>query len=103
MVRDLYGDNFQPVLTTNDFEALQSGNLPADIEREQQNITDANYIWVVFPVWWTNMPAILKGYIDRVFLNGFAYTMKGDQPIGLLHGKKVVIIWIIAWEKGGYY
>ena len=38
------------------------------------------------------MPAILKGYIDRVFLSGFAYTMVGNSPQGLLNDKKVVII-----------
>jgi NAD(P)H dehydrogenase (quinone) len=38
------------------------------------------------------MPAIMKGYIDRVFAQGFAFTIDGDRLTGLLKGKKVVII-----------
>lgn len=91
-VRDLYKDNFQAILTTDDFERLKMNDLPEDIQREQDFITEADYMWIVFPIWWTSMPAILKGYIDRVFLNGFAYTMNGDRPVGLLKGKKVIII-----------
>jgi len=37
------------------------------------------------------MPAILKGFIDRVFVAGFAYMYKGKLPVGLLTGKKAVI------------
>lgn len=91
-IRDLYEMNFNPVLTTDDFEALKSGNLPQDISTEQKHIEEADFIWVVFPIWWSSMPAILKGYIDRVLLSGFAYRMEGDEPIGLLKGKKVVIL-----------
>jgi NAD(P)H dehydrogenase (quinone) len=88
----LYELNFNPVLTSSDFDAVKENNTPYDILKEQEYITDADYIWIIFPIWWTSMPAILKGYIDRVFLSGFAYRMEGDYPEGLLTDKQVIII-----------
>ena len=91
-LRDLYTLNFDPVLTINDFTALKSGNLTEEIKIEQKYISESDFIWVVFPIWWSGMPAILKGYIDRIFLSGFAYKMVNDKPVGLLTGKKVIIL-----------
>lgn len=71
---------------------LKQGDVPEDIAMEQRYITNSDIIWIVFPIWWTSMPAILKGYIDRVFLSGFAYQMEGDNPKGLLTDKKVIIL-----------
>lgn len=101
-IRDLYELQFNPVLTTEDFEALKSGHLPEDIRREQDHITRADFIWVVFPIWWTSMPAVLKGYIDRVFLSGFAYKMEGDRPVGLLTNKKVAILNSMGMSREEY-
>ena len=92
LLRDLYSINFDPILTVTDFEMTRHGNTPEDIRAEQEYISSADIIWFFYPVWWTGMPAILKGYIDRVFLSGFAYKMAGNNPIGLLRDKKVVII-----------
>ena len=90
--RDLYRLDFQPVLSKEDFNALKRNQLSPDILLEQDYIRISDILWVVFPVWWSSMPAILKGYIDRVFLSGFAYNMQGDSPVGLLTDKKVVIL-----------
>ncbi|OEH91362.1 NAD(P)H-dependent oxidoreductase [Bacillus solimangrovi] len=93
VVRDLYDLNFAPVLNGSDFEAFQSGQIPADIKTEQDFVTDADVITMIYPVWWTGLPAILKGYIDRVFSYGFAYSYAEDGSINqLLKGKKGVII-----------
>lgn len=91
-VRDLYKLAFNPILTVSDFEAVKSGETPADILAEQEYINNADFIWVVFPIWWAGMPGILKGYIDRVFLSGFAYQMEGDNPRGLLTNKQVIVL-----------
>ncbi|GFP74298.1 NAD(P)H-dependent oxidoreductase [Clostridium fungisolvens] len=90
-VRDLYQMQFCPLLKPDDFVAFQSGGTPADIKEEQDQIKWADVITFVFPVWWASMPAILKGYIDRVFSYGFAYEYVDGAPNGLLKGKKVVI------------
>lgn len=47
---------------------------------------------MVSPIWWYSLPAMLKGYIDRVFSQGFAYEYAQTGPRGLLSGKRAVII-----------
>ncbi len=101
-VRDLYHEQFQPVLTKEDFMALNNDRLPSDIALEQEYIKNANILWIVFPVWWSSMPAILKGYIDRVFLSGFAYKMHGDRSVGLLTDKKVIILNSMGMSREEY-
>lgn len=92
-VRDLYKMNFNPVLTGTDFELFQAGKKPADVEQEHDYIAAADVITLIYPIWWTGIPAILKGYIDRVFSYGFAYKYsEAGSPVGLLAGKKGFII-----------
>jgi len=90
-VRDLYEIGFDPILKPEDFVAFQSGNVPEDIAAEQEHIKWANVITFVYPVWWTSLPAILKGYVDRVFSYGFAYEYVDGAPNGLLKGKKALL------------
>lgn len=90
-VRDLYAIGFDPVLNSSDFEALKRGEVPQDIHTEQAYISQADTITFIYPIWWTGMPAIVKGYIDRVLNHGFAYTFNDKGPIGLLKDKKVSI------------
>lgn len=100
--RNLYELNFNPVLTSSDFVSMKAGKLPFDIAREQEFIKNADYLWFVYPIWWTGMPALLKGYIDRVFLSGFAYRLENDRPIGLLIGKKVIILNTMGMSREEY-
>jgi len=90
-VVDLYSINFNPILSAKDFENMKQGTALEDVKKQQEIISKSDLIVLVFPVWWYNMSAILKGYIDRVFSYGFAYVMEGDEIKGLLKGKKVVI------------
>jgi len=92
VVRDLYALGFDAILKGSDFEGMKAGNLPADIAEEQGHIQAADVITVVAPVWWASYPAIFKGYIDRVFLPGFAYQYGANGAEGLLTGKKVLLI-----------
>lgn len=92
VVRDLYAINFEPVLKTQDTNAMKAGQTPEDIKNEQEFITWADTITLIYPIWWTGMPAILKGYIDRVFAYGFAYSYGKDGSGKLLKGKKGLII-----------
>mgnify|MGYP001806130844 FL=1 len=106
-VRDLYALGFNPVLTESDYKLMQTGHTPADILTEQEHINDADVITFLYPIWWTSMPAILKGYIDRVFAYGFAYKAGDKGSIGLLGTKKAFIINTTGqpkslYEKGMY-
>jgi NAD(P)H dehydrogenase (quinone) len=90
-VRDLYEINFDPVLKGSDFVALQKGSVADDVKVEQDNMHWADVITFVYPIWWTGLPARLKGYIDRVLTFGFAYKIDSKGVTGLLPDKKVYI------------
>jgi len=90
-VRDLYEMNFQPILKEDCFTTGYSTQIPSSVREEQEHIKWANQLLFVFPTWWGGMPAILKGYIDRVFSNGFAFKFKDDSSEGLLNDKKAII------------
>lgn len=101
-VRDLYDMNFQPVLTNAEINDLHSGIVMSDVAVEQDYIRWADVIHFIYPIWWTGMPAILKGYIDRVFSYGFAYLSGKDGAIGLLKGKKVFVYNTLGQSKEEY-
>jgi NAD(P)H dehydrogenase (quinone) len=92
VVRDLYAVGFDPVLKGSDFEDIQSGNLAQDIMTEQKHIAWADVVTVIHPIWWTGLPAMYKGYIDRVFCYGFAYSFDANGLVPHLKGKKILII-----------
>lgn len=91
VIRDLYKIGFDPILKPSDFESMQSGKIPEDIGAEQEFVKWADFITLVYPVWWVGLPAILKGYVDRVFSYGFAYESVNGVPRGLLTGKKALV------------
>jgi NAD(P)H dehydrogenase (quinone) len=101
-IKDLYADGFDPVLKGGDFAAFQAGKTPADIKAEQDLILWAETITVIHPVWWTSLPAMLKGYIDRVFALGFAYAFGPEGPKGLLGGRKAIIFSTQGADKNDY-
>lgn len=92
-VRNLYDMKWNPVLSEKDLKDIADGKLPKDIKEEQQYVAEADQITLIYPIWWAGMPAILKGWIDRVFAYGFAYSYNADGSVeGLLKGKKGFII-----------
>ncbi len=91
-IRNLYEQDFYPVLKSNDLAGAHQGQVPEEIKTEQDYVRWADVITFVYPIWWTGMPAIMKGYIDRVFLYGFAYQMTEKGIEGMLKDKKVSII-----------
>ncbi len=101
-VRDLYRIGFNPVLSTKDLSAIQNGAVPRDIRKEQSYISKANTLIFIFPIWWSAMPAMLKGYIDRVFSLGFAYDITENAVVGLLKGKKVFLVSTTGASKEDY-
>lgn len=64
-----------------------------DIVRAQSLIEDAEHVVVAAPVWWGSIPAVLKGFIDRTFLPGWAFSYrKGGLVTGLLAGRTARVI-----------
>ena len=78
ITHDLYAEDFDPVL--KGFEAASDGP-PVDpiIQEHGKHLTWADGIIIIHPTWWGQMPAILKGWIDRVIKNGIAFTFKEDE------------------------
>lgn len=92
-VVDLYSAGFRPVLTGDELYNIFVNNIVRDdVKKQQELIKEAKTLIFIHPIWWSGMPAILKGYIDRVFSHGFAYKVENDEVMGLLSDKKVIII-----------
>lgn len=66
---------WNPVLGADEL----AGATPADVAEQQQLVRDADLLVVQFPMWWHAMPAIVKGWFDRVFAKGFAFGIKDPQ------------------------
>lgn len=92
IVRDLYQLEFDPVLSLEDMTGQRNGTVHDHIKKEQEYISWADVVTFIYPIWWTGMPAIMKGYIDRVFSYGFAYRYDQGIQKGLLTGKQAVIL-----------
>ncbi len=67
---------FDPILR-NGYKKVQ--NLEPDLVEAQQLIKWANHLVFVFPVWWSSPPALLKGFIDRIFLPGYAFKYRENS------------------------
>ena len=73
-IADLSAEGFDPAFNTGDVAAhLRKRPLPADVVAEQARVDRADDLVLVYPVYWWSMPAQMKGWIDRVFSNGWAY------------------------------
>lgn len=79
---DLAAENFDPRFADGDLDLFRGkGNTPADVRAEQDRIDRADHLVLVFPMYWWSMPALLKGWIDRVFVSGWAYDLTADYGI----------------------
>ncbi|MHA6483540.1 NAD(P)H-dependent oxidoreductase [Paenibacillus sp. strain BS8-2] len=83
--------NFNPNLN---FGYSKRTELEPDLLQAQELIQWAEHIVFVYPTWWGAMPALLKGFIDRIFLPGFAFKYRDNSPFWdkLLAGKSAHLI-----------
>ena len=77
---DLHAEGFDPVLTGRELET-DDVRVDAQVERHCREIALAEGIVVIHPNWWGMPPAILKGWIDRVFRPGVAYQFADDETV----------------------
>ncbi|GKX59057.1 NAD(P)H-dependent oxidoreductase [Leminorella grimontii] len=122
-VSDLYAMKWKSALDADDFphrdksvpfhpsldsqKAFEQGTQSVDIAKEQKKLLWADALILQFPLWWYSMPAILKGWIDRVYAYGFAYgvgehsdTHWGDRfGDGVMKGKRAMLLVTVGgWE-----
>jgi len=82
---DLYAENFQPVLTENERRAYHTvGANTATVLPHVERLLRAEGVVFVYPTWWYGMPAMLRGYIDRVWLPGVAFELVNGRTRPLL-------------------
>ena len=81
-VVDLAGEGFDPRFTAEDRRAyLGRGRTAPDVTAEQERVDTVEHLVLVFPVYWWSMPALLKGWVDRVFVAGWAFDAGEDGRI----------------------
>lgn len=79
---DLAGEGFNPIFGPADHASYAAGRpTPNDVLREQRRIDQADHLILVYPVYWWSMPALLKGWIDRVFISGWAFDEDVEHGI----------------------
>lgn len=91
---DLYEDKFNPVMTAEEVKLYTKGESDDKLVKKYQNtLKESDEIVFIFPIWWNNVPAMLKGFFDKVFIKEFAFEEKNNRPKGKLnHIKKGMII-----------
>jgi len=81
-IADLAAEGFDPRFTAADTSAFnKQAPLPQDVITEQTRLDRADALVLVYPIYWWSMPGQLKGWIDRVFANGWAYDDKGEGKV----------------------
>lgn len=89
-LRDLYEMNFDPCLKAAEIPGPQGFAPGRDVVAERDRLKDADVFAFVYPLWLNAQPAILKGYIERVFGMDFAYGRQGGGSVPLLTGRKII-------------
>lgn len=120
-VSDLYAMKWKAAVDADDFpehpadgrldvmgaseRATLAGRLTPDVAAEQEKIRWSDAVVLQFPLWWFSMPAILKGWIDRVFSRGFAYGPAVPPPYGggaALAGRRALLSVTVGAREGAF-
>ena len=107
MVSDLHGMKFDPVSDRRNFttvknagvfkqqieeiNAAEVGGFAPDVEAELRKMEACDLMIWQFPLWWSGLPGILKGWVDRVFAMGRAYGKERRYENGVFKGKRALL------------
>lgn len=106
---DLYADGFNPAYTKEELALFNQGKaLDPLVLRYQEMLQQTDRLIFIFPIWWADLPAIVKGFEDKVFLKTLAYDATPTGVKGrLTHIKEAVAIststaptWYLKWVSG---
>jgi NAD(P)H dehydrogenase (quinone) len=121
-VSDLYAINFDPAGGPVDFtsredescfryqreqvRATNAGAFNPGLKAEMDKLVWADLVIFQFPLWWFSLPAILKGWVDRVFAMGFSYDVNRRYDTGIFRGKRGMLAMTTggppaAYQQGG--
>lgn len=90
IVRDLYRMGFDPCLKASEIPGPDGYTPAADTAAEREVIADAEVFALIYPFWFNAPPAILKGYIDRIFSMGFGFEAAAGGTSPLLSGRRLI-------------
>ena len=115
---DLYAMHFDPLSSRANFKAAkdpdyfkpqveemyatETDGFAPDLEAEIRKLEAADLVIFQFPLWWFGLPAILKGWVDRVFAMGRAYGGGRVYGTGVFHGKRALLSLTTGGPEGGY-
>jgi len=118
VVSDLYAMGFDPVSDRRNFteiadperlrqqveesHASAHGGYAADLQAEMGKLAWCDVLIFQFPLWWFGLPAILKGWVDRVFAVGMAYGGGRWHDTGTMSGKRAMCALTIGGPAGAY-
>ncbi|EIR7350421.1 TPA: NAD(P)H-dependent oxidoreductase [Listeria innocua] len=90
---NLVEDNFNPAMLSDDLAGFSRGQY-ADplVEKYQDILKMTEKLIIITPIWWYGLPALYKGFLDKVMLKGFAYTEEKGRLIGELTNIKETLI-----------
>jgi NAD(P)H dehydrogenase (quinone) len=80
-ILDLHREGFYPRFTEEDHAHFWGGAIPEEIASMHRRVENADRLAFVFPVYWWSMPALMKGWIERVFTGGWAYQFVRELKI----------------------
>ena len=109
-IADLHAEGFSPAMIRADLDLYHGGAsaLPDDVLREQQRVERADMLIFVFPFYWWSVPALLKGWFDRVLTVNWAYKVGEEgRIVGNLRDVPVRLVAtagsdIAGFDKHGY-
>ena len=94
-------DEFDPVMREKDLGAfVKAGRIGEEgldgvdpiVLRYMKKLRWAEHIVMIFPIWWMTMPAMMKGFVDKVIFPGVVYKMEGGELVSMLSSLKQVTI-----------
>lgn len=107
---DLHAEDFDPRFTKADHAHFWGGPIPEDVAAFHARVEQADRLAFIFPVYWWGMPAMMKGWIERVFTGDWAYVFgagvkdrgKVAPPTSLLGNRPTILIGIAGSRKATY-
>lgn len=83
---DLYKDGFDPIIKKEELAVYSEGKyFDENVKKYQEKLNKTEHLMLIFPIWWTEAPAIMKGFFEKVLLKSWAYlSSEGKFPEGLL-------------------
>jgi NAD(P)H dehydrogenase (quinone) len=118
LVSDLYAMRFDPISDRRNFKtvkdakrfdqqdeeeyASERGGFASEVQAEMEKLAWCDTLIFQFPLWWMGMPAVLKGWVDRVLAAGFAYGGGRYFDRGVFGGKRAMCSVTVGGPRAAY-